>query len=93
MPILESQAQSHFCTNVPLFLAMSLDRTLPKLLGGQHRVRGTPINAILTSFCMVFVVLLLVPDVAAAGAAASLIFLVSFALARWDGTLRKCCAS
>ncbi|MFC1581247.1 hypothetical protein ACFL4N_10120 [Thermodesulfobacteriota bacterium] len=89
MPILGSQAQGNFCTNVPLSLAMSLDRTLPKLLGSQHRVRGTSINAILASSCMVFVVLLLVPDVAAA----SLIFLVSFALAHWDGTLRKCCAS
>jgi len=70
-------------------LAMSHDRTLPKLLGGQHRVRGTPVNAVLASFCMVFIILLLVPDVAAAGAAASLIFLVSFALAHWTSILAR----
>ncbi len=70
-------------------LAMSQDRTLPKLLGGQHSIWGTPINAVLASFGMVFIILLLVPDVASAGAAASLIFLVSFALAHWTSILAR----
>jgi amino acid transporter/nucleotide-binding universal stress UspA family protein len=70
-------------------LSMSNDRTLPTLLKGRHSVRGTPIKAILASFMMVFFILLLIPDVASAGAAASLIFLVSFAMAHWTSILAR----
>lgn len=61
-------------------LAMSRDRTLPHFLSPLDPDRGTPVPAIVATTLFVVVVLLAVPDVASAGAAASLIFLVSFAL-------------
>ncbi|MBN2559390.1 MAG: amino acid permease [Phycisphaerae bacterium] len=61
--------------------AMARDRTLPRWLEVLHRQRGTPATAALTTAAIVIVVLVLVPNVAAIGAASSLIFLVTFALA------------
>ena len=61
--------------------AMARDRVLPKVLGNIHPFRGTPITAILISSGMVCIILLVIPDVATAGAISSLIFLISFALA------------
>jgi len=62
-------------------LTMARDRSLPHALGDLHRNRGTPAIAILVTCLMAVVILVLVPDVPVAGAVASLIFLVSFALA------------
>ncbi|MFH1748533.1 MAG: amino acid permease [Planctomycetota bacterium] len=61
--------------------AMARDRTLPHWLEVLHPRRGTPTAAVLTTAAIVIVVLVLVPDVAAIGAASSLVFLVTFALA------------
>ena len=73
-------------------LAMARDRTLPMWMGRLRTRRGTPVAAILTSAAMVAVLVLLIPDVATAGAAASLIFLVSFALAHWTSILMRLCS-
>jgi len=70
-------------------LAMARDRTLPSQLGTIHKARRTPTMAVLASFGGVVLVLFLMSDVAAAGAAASLIFLVSFALANGTGILAR----
>jgi hypothetical protein len=70
-------------------LAMARDRTLPSQLGTIHKDRRTPTTAVLASFTAVVLVLLLISDVASAGAAASLIFLVSFALANGTGILAR----
>ncbi len=70
-------------------LAMARDRTLPSQLGRIRQARGTPTMAVLASFCAVALILFLMSDVAAAGAAASLIFLVSFALANGTGILAR----
>jgi amino acid transporter/nucleotide-binding universal stress UspA family protein len=60
---------------------MASDRTLPRRFDRLAAGSGTPIPAIyLTAFTVAFL-LVAVPDVAAAGAMASLIFLSSFALA------------
>ncbi|MBU0638322.1 MAG: amino acid permease [Planctomycetes bacterium] len=61
--------------------AMARDRTLPHWLEVLHVRRGTPTAAVLTTAAIVILVLVLVPDVAAIGAASSLVFLVTFALA------------
>lgn len=61
--------------------AMARDRTLPHWLEGIHPRRGTPIAAVTVTTVIVVGVLALVPDVAAVGAASSLVFLVTFALA------------
>ena len=62
-------------------LSMARDRSLPHVLGDIHRQKGTPATAILATAAVVAVVILLVPNVAVAGAVSSLIFLLSFALA------------
>lgn len=64
-------------------MAMARDRTLARPLARISQSRGTPVPAILTSALLVAAVVLILPGVAAAGAASSLIFLISFALAHW----------
>jgi amino acid transporter/nucleotide-binding universal stress UspA family protein len=60
---------------------MASDRTLPRRFDRLATGSGTPIPAIYLTAATVAFVLVAVPDVAAAGAMASLIFLSSFALA------------
>ncbi len=64
-------------------LSMSNDRTLPTVLQLRNANSGTPIVAIGATALLVSLLILAVPDVAAAGAASSLIFLVTFAIAHW----------
>ncbi len=59
---------------------MALDHTLPRVLGEQHARHGTPVMAIYASTLTLVAILFMVPNLAAAGAAAGLIFLVSFTL-------------
>lgn len=61
--------------------AMAQDRTLPPILERVSSRHGTPRAAIWSTGGLVCLVLVLVGDVGRAGAAASLIFLVTFALA------------
>lgn len=70
-------------------LAMAQDRTLPRVVGRIAPRRGTPATAIAVSAAALIALLLVTPDVAAAGAAASLIFLVSFALAHGMAILAR----
>ncbi len=70
-------------------LSMAGDRTLPVVLGQRHKTLGTPVMAIYASALALTTILLMVPDVAAAGAAASLIFLVAFALAHLTSILAR----
>lgn len=69
--------------------SMSGDRTLPRVLSRRHPSRGTPAMAIYASALALAVILLIVPDTTAAGAAASLIFLVCFALVHWTSFLAR----
>lgn len=64
-------------------LAMSRDRTLPTILSRLHDRRGTPVLAVAATGLIVMVIIAVLPNVAAAGAASSLIFLITFALAHW----------
>jgi amino acid transporter len=68
---------------------MATDRTLPRVLGTTHPRRGTPTMAIHASALTMIVLLFMVPDLSAAGAAASLIFLLSFALAHVTAYLAR----
>jgi amino acid transporter len=68
--------------------AMSRDRTLHHALARTTR-RGTPANAVLATGGIVLLLLLLLPDVAVAGAASSLIFLFTFALAHLINVLMR----
>jgi len=69
--------------------AMARDRTLPPWLGQVDAEHGTPIRAILATTAVVATIIVILPDVAAAGAAASLIFLISFALTHWISILAR----
>ncbi|MCB9580852.1 MAG: amino acid permease [Polyangiaceae bacterium] len=70
-------------------LTMATDRTLPRVFAQSHRTRKTPVMAIYASALALAAILMMVPDLAAAGAAASLIFLVSFALAHGTAILAR----
>lgn len=70
-------------------LSMARDRTLPDVVGERHSTRLTPVAAIYASTLTLLAILLLVPDLASAGAAASLIFLVVFALGHVTAVLAR----
>ena len=70
-------------------LTMAQDRTLPAPIGEVHIRYKTPITAICVSALTMAILLMVVPDVAAAGAAASLIFLISFAMTHWTSILAR----
>ncbi|MCC5940010.1 MAG: amino acid permease [Balneolaceae bacterium] len=70
-------------------LAMSLDRTLSHQLSVLHEKFGTPVIAIYITGGIVALLIFLLPDVAAAGAASSLIFLITFALAQGVNMLMR----
>ncbi len=69
--------------------AMARDRTLPRTLGRLRGASGTPAIAVMTTAAMLAVVTAAVGDVAAAGAASSLIFLISFATVHWAAILAR----
>ena len=62
-------------------LSMANDRTLIHQMAVVNAKLGTPVNAILVTSGIILILILALPNVAAAGAASSLIFLVTFALA------------
>jgi APA family basic amino acid/polyamine antiporter len=68
---------------------MALDRTLPWVIGLSDKVRGTPTMALYSSALAMGALLFMVPDLSTAGAAASLIFLVSFALTHYTAFLAR----
>ena len=69
--------------------AMARDRTLPRPLGRIRGRSGTPAIAALVTATMVAAVIAAVGDVSAAGAASSLIFLISFATVHWAVVLTR----
>lgn len=70
-------------------MSMAADRTLPRVFGRISNSRQTPVPAIVLTLSMVVGILLIIPGTAAAGAAASLVFLVSFALTHWTAVLAR----
>jgi len=69
--------------------SMARDRTLPRHLGRIRGDGGAPAWALAVTATAVGAVVLAIGDVAAAGAASSLIFLVSFAMAHWSAILAR----
>ncbi len=67
--------------------AMGRDRTLAPSMGEVDAATGRPRRSVLVVAGIVIVTLVLVPDVATAGAAASLVFLITFALAHYISIL------
>jgi basic amino acid/polyamine antiporter, APA family len=84
-----SALQANILAASRVALTMAVDRTLPRVLAERHATRMTPVMAIYASALALVAILFMVPNLASAGAAASLIFLVSFALAHWTSYLAR----
>ena len=69
--------------------SMAADRALPPRLAATHPESGAPRNAVLASGGAMALLLLVVSDLAAAGSAASLVFLLSFLLANLTALLAR----
>ena len=69
--------------------SMASDRALPSVLSHTHPTRHTPLVALYATALAIVATLLALPGVAAAGAAASLVFLLSFAMAHWTAYLAR----
>ena len=69
-----------------IIYTMARDRTLPSMLSRLNATHN-PTIAVATTAGMISILILLIPDVATAGAASSLIFLMTFALAHWISIL------
>ena len=67
--------------------SMARDQTLPSALGRTAKKHGTPVTAIIVTAGVTSALLIALDDVGAAGAASSLIFLITFALAHWIAIL------
>ena len=78
-----SALQANLFAASRIAFSMSTDRTLSHHLSGIHKKYGTPVAAIYATCGIVALLILILPDVAAAGAASSLIFLITFALAHF----------
>ncbi len=70
-------------------LSMARDHTLPSVLGRMNHEHNTPAAAVSATGLAVVLVLFVLPNIEAAGAAASLIFLLSFALAHLTAYLAR----
>jgi APA family basic amino acid/polyamine antiporter len=68
-------------------LTMARDNTLPSYLKRIDDHRGTPTAAILTSVAAVVLIAIVLPNLADAGAAASMIFLISFTVTHMTSVL------
>ncbi len=82
-----SALQSNLFAASRIAQAMARDRTLPSALSALHYGRGTPVVAVAITAGLVSLIAIVLPDVGAAGAASSLIFLITFALAHWVAIL------
>lgn len=76
-----SALQANLFAASRISLKMAEDRTLTHHISKIDGRFGTPITSILVTCGIVALLVLILPDVAAAGAASSLIFLITFALA------------
>lgn len=76
-----SALQANLYASSRVAFSMAKDRTLPKALASIHQTFGSPSKSIMVSAGTIIILILALPDVASAGAASSLIFLISFAIA------------
>ncbi len=69
--------------------SMARDRTLPRRVGEMRGRTGTPAIAVVATGAMMTLIAVAVGNVASAGAASSLIFLISFAMVHWAAMLAR----
>lgn len=70
-------------------LAMARDRTLPRMLGALRPGSGTPAASVVVTAGIVVLGTVAVQDLAVAGAASSLVFLISFSMVHWAAILAR----
>lgn len=75
-----SALQANIMAASHVALAMARDRSLPHLVGEVHPQRRTPVAATTLTAGIILAIIVILPGVGAAGAASSLIFLISFSL-------------
>ena len=75
-----SAIQANLLTASRIAFAMARDHTLPSVMERKHPTRGTPIMAIYATTIAVVAIVFMISDLAAAGAASGVIFLLAFAL-------------
>src|SRR5690606_22181985 len=76
-----SALQANLFAASRISLSMAKDRTLNHHLSNINERCGTPVTSIGVTCGIVAILVVILPDLAAAGAASSLIFLITFALA------------
>ncbi len=62
---------------------MAVDRTLPKKLGFMHDIYQTPTRSLYATSILTILIIVIFSNVESAGAAASLIFLITFSIAQF----------
>lgn len=75
-----SALQANLMAASRIAFKMANDRTLPRILSAIHPKNKTPVAALYATSLALATILFMVPDLASAGAAASLIFLLCFCL-------------
>ena len=75
-----SALQANLLTASRIAYAMAHDHALPAVVERTHPTRGTPVMAIYATALATVAIMFMLPDLTSAGAAASLIFLLAFAL-------------
>ena len=78
-----SALQANLFAASRIAMTMAIDRTLPASLALLRGENKAPVTSIVATSVLVTTILLVLPNVSAAGAAASLIFLITFALTHW----------
>lgn len=76
-----SALQANLFSASRVAFSMAQDRTLSHQLSQTHRNYGTPVFAVLATSAIAIVLVLILPNVASAGAASGLIFLLTYAIA------------
>jgi amino acid transporter len=84
-----SALQANLLTASRIAYAMAQDHTLPAVLEQRHPTRGTPVMAIYATALAVVAIMFMIPDLASAGAAAGLIFLLAFSLTHFTAYLAR----
>ena len=84
-----SAIQANLLTASRIAFAMAHDHTLPSVMERKHPTRGTPIMAIYATTIAVVAIVFMISDLAAAGAASGLIFLLAFALTHFTAYLAR----
>ncbi len=84
-----SALQANLLAASRIALTMARDRNLPGRLQQLDPRAGTPVAAVLATAATVAATVVVIPDLAAAGAVSSLIFLISFALVHWTSILSR----